>query len=118
MLQIDPRTSRTLQDVLDEFSPDVDVGFQRTKVPVRLADSGEQSFISRSQAKRLLARFERFQEVILDFAGVPEIGPSFADEVFRVFRIAHPGTTVRYINANDRVLGMIRRAMAADAPQA
>ena len=39
-----------------------------------------------------LARFRDFSEVILDFTDVPEIGQPFADEIFRVFKNAHPET--------------------------
>lgn len=115
MLEIDPQTDRTTEQVLNEFRGGEHPGFSMTMVPVRLADLGEASFISRSQAKRLLVRFERFREVILDFKDVPQIGPSFADEVFRVFQASHPQTRIRYINASDSVEMMIQRALAGDA---
>lgn len=116
LLEIDPQSDRTMESVLDKFSNE-HAGFTKTTVPVRLADTGETSFISRSQAKRLLARVERFEEVILDFAGIPQIGPSFADQIFRVFRAEHPNTSVVWINANDGVQRMIRRAEAGAAAQ-
>jgi hypothetical protein len=68
--------------------------------------------VSRSQAKRLLARFEVFREVILDFAGVASIGQAFADEVFRVFQNAHPEVHLRIMHASEEVLRMINRAKA------
>jgi hypothetical protein len=46
--------------------------------------------VSRSQAKRLIARLDRFKIVILDFDGIQEIGQAFADELFRVYAMAHP----------------------------
>ncbi len=59
-----------------------------------------------------MARLERFEEVVLDFSGVDEIGPAFADEIFRVFANEHPGTNLSPVNANDSVARMIRRAAA------
>lgn len=59
--------------------------FAKTHVPLRLAQFGDTILVSRSQARRVLARVNRFQEVWLDFEGVSEIGQAFADEIFRVF---------------------------------
>jgi len=64
----------------------------------------------RSQAKRLLAGLQLFKEVVLDFANVETIGHSFADEVFRVFVNGHPDVKISFVNANDDVQKMIRRA--------
>ena len=88
-----------------------DYGFSKTIVPVRLLEYREVNpiFVSRSQAKRLLARFERFRNIVLDFTDVEEIGQGFADEVFRVFISQHPGTDITYINASPAVEIMIRR---------
>lgn len=70
----------------------------------------------RSQAKRLLARFDRFKEVVLDFAGLHTIGQALADEVFRVFANLHPDIRVTYVNAVPDVEKMIRRALSASTP--
>ena len=77
------RTSpRTLEGVFDRFSnKDDDYRFSRTHVPVALARVGEEKLVSRSQAKRLLARLDRFENVVLDFIGVESIGQAFADEI-------------------------------------
>ena len=84
-----------------------DFGFSRTIVPVTLARFGDENLLSRSQAKRLLTRFERFQEVLLDFNDVDFIGQAFADEVFRVFRSQHPEVNLTWMNANPSVESMI-----------
>lgn len=86
--------------------------FVKTHVPVRLARYGDEQLVSRSQAKRVLARFERFTEVMLDFEDVPRIGQAFADEIFRVFANAHPGVTIVPINMTPDVERMYRRALA------
>ena len=61
--------------------------FERSLVTVRFY-AGE--YVSRSEARRLLARLDQFREVILDFSRVKSIGQGFADEIFRVFASAHP----------------------------
>ncbi len=111
-------TSRTISEVFDRYaSTDEEYRFAVTHVPVFLARLGEDNLISRSQAKRLVARFDRFDEVVLNFANVQSIGQAFADEVFRVFREEHPKVEIVVANAAPGVEKMIRRADAgADAP--
>lgn len=87
--------------------------FAKTQVPLRLATFGDESLLSRSSAKRVLARIEKFDEVLLDFNAVRSIGPAFADEIFRVFSVAHPHVRLIPINANAEVTSMIRRALSA-----
>jgi len=77
--------------------------------------TGADKLVSRSQAKRVTARLDRFKEIVLDFRRVDTIGPAFADEIFRVFQRAHPGIHVRWVNAGPDVERMIRRALAAGA---
>lgn len=79
-------------------------------VPVRLARIGDEHLISRSQAKCLLQRVDRFRRVVLDFTGVALIGQGFADEVFRVFANAHPEVELSAVNAEPDVRAMIARA--------
>lgn len=105
----------TFADIANRYTeaPE-DYGFSKTIVPVRLLEYREANpvFVSRSQAKRLLTRFERFKNIVLDFQDVDEIGQGFADEVFRVFVNQHPDTTISYINAAAVVERMIRRAQS------
>ena len=108
-LTLSNNTERTTKEVFDEFASDVDYGFSKTVVPVHLVRYGDEALISRSQAKRLLTRFERFRTVILDFEGVEQIGQGFADEVFRVFAREHPGVELFTSNENAQVRAMIRR---------
>lgn len=102
---------RTSQEVFEFFASEKnDYGFNKTVVPVRLARQGLEQLISRSQAKRLLVRIDRFHIVIFDFAGVDSIGPAFADEIFRVFERNHPNIRLLDINAAPSVKHMIARA--------
>lgn len=110
-LLIDPNTERSLQAVFARYTAAEDeYGFTKTVVPVSLLRYGIENLVSRSQAKRLLARFDRFKEVVLDFEGVEVIGHAFADEIFRVFRNAHPDVNIRWMRANPEVERMILRA--------
>ena len=110
VLELNNDTVRTTRQVFDEYTADGDYGFSKTVVPVSLVRYGDEALISRSQAKRLLARFDRFKKVILDFKGIELIGQAFADEVFRVFARAHPNVELVPFNANQEVDAMIRRA--------
>ncbi len=104
-------TSRTSKQVFDSFTSDDDYGFTKTVVPVRLTQYGDEKLISRSQAKRLLVRVERFRTVIFDFDEVETIGQAFADEIFRVFKTQHPDMKLIYLKANKQVQQMIARAL-------
>lgn len=83
--------------------------FSKTDIIVKLVETGEEHFISRSQAKRLLRGLERFKSIMLDFKGVEAVGQGFVDEVFRVFTRQHPHLTIQYCNAIPDVEFMIRR---------
>ena len=107
---INPDSDRTIQEVFDRHASEVDdYGFTRTHVPTVLVKYGEENLISRSQAKRLLARFENFEEVLLDFRGVDSIGQAFADEIFRVFQNNNPDLRIITLEANDNIKRMIKR---------
>lgn len=107
-------SERTAKQVFDEYSsgPD-DYDFAKTVVPVRLAKVGDENLVSRSQAKRLMQRVEKFRCVVLDFHDVSMIGQAFADEVFRVFANDHPHVELVAIHAVSDVQRMIRRAEVA-----
>jgi anti-sigma regulatory factor (Ser/Thr protein kinase) len=100
-------TSRTVKKIFDKYTSDDDFGFTKTVVPVRLIQYGDEMLVSRSQAKRLLSRVERFKTVILDFDGVKSIGQAFADEVFRIFALKNRKINILHINANKDVEQMI-----------
>lgn len=107
-------SDRSRKGIFDSYaSPENDYAFSKTIVPVKMAEQSPNDLISRSQAKRLLLRIDRFQTVVLDFQNVNQIGQAFADEIFRVFTRAHPGMDIQFINANEEVLKMVRRAQSA-----
>lgn len=111
-MMIHPNSQRTAKEVFDRYTVELeDYRFTKTHVPVALVQYDNENLVSRSQAKRLLARFDQFKEVLLDFAGVQAIGQAFADEIFRVFRNRHPNIRLVWINANKEVEWMIHRVM-------
>ena len=101
---------RKLSKVFKEYTSNGFV-FDKTKVIVKLFELGGGSYISRSQARRLLFGLEKFQLVVLDFRKVETIGQAFADEIFRVWQKKHPRIKIDYINYNENVEFMIRRAL-------
>ncbi len=105
-MQIGTDARWTLKDVFDAYQGE-SLRFRKTHVPIKLAQYPGEQLVSRSQAKRVLARFDNFSEVFLDFTGVEHIGQAFADEIFRVFSNAHPEIGISIANANESVSRMI-----------
>ncbi len=103
---ISTAASWTTREIFDFYQQD-DILFRRTHVPVKLGRYPGEQLVSRSQAKRILARFNEFSEVLLDFNDVAFIGQPFADEIFRVFANAHPGTKVVVMRTSPDVQKMI-----------
>jgi hypothetical protein len=112
LMRLQNASTRTPRAVFDEFAAPEEFTFDKTIVPVRLAQYEDEKLVSRSQAKRLYQRFERFRHVILDFDGVAEIGQAFADEVFRVFAAGHPAVILAPANMTDSVARMVHRVTA------
>jgi len=111
LMEIAVDSTRTDREVFEAYSSGPDeYAFAKTVVPVRLARIGDENLVSRSQAKRLLQRVERFRHVVLDFDGVERIGQAFGDEIFRVFALAHPDVELVATHAAPEVQQMIRRA--------
>ena len=114
-MRMNNNTARTSKKIFDSFAlSDDDYHFSKTVVPVRLAQYGDDKLVSRSQAKRLLTRIDRFKTVLFDFDEVEVVGQAFADEIFRVFKNRHPGMELIYLNANIQVRQMITRALTRD----
>ncbi len=117
-MQLANDSPRVTRDVFDAYADPEEYTFDKTVVPLRLAQYEGEKLVSRSQAKRVAHRFERFKRVEVDFAGVSDIGQAFADELFRVFATAHPTIRITPINAEPAVAQMIRRAVAAGVARA
>ncbi len=124
-------TARTTRQIFDRFTAEDADGiprFPKTRVPVHLArfhqvsrleagsPAGEslaryeiEPLVARSQARRLLARLDQFSDIVFDFQGVTEIGPAFADEIFRVFQREHPEIRIRAENTAAQVSRVLAR---------
>ncbi|MBA3946308.1 MAG: DUF4325 domain-containing protein [Herpetosiphonaceae bacterium] len=110
-LGISPTSQRTMKEVIDRFEAGEEMGFSKTIIPVALAKYGDENLVSRSQAKRLLTRINRFREVIFDFQNVSTVGQAFADEIFRVFAQDNPDVQLTPIHMNVDVQHMYIRAI-------
>lgn len=115
LMKLNNHTARSCKRIFDQYSSDDDYGFNKTVVPVKLAQYGSESLVSRSQAKRILSRVELFKVVLLNFEGVPTIGQAFADEIFRVFKNRHPEIDIYPLKANTEVKRVIEAAKAVPA---
>jgi hypothetical protein len=108
-LAISLDTRRTLDSVLDLWSCDGSgVAFDRTCVSLRLMAADGMALDSRAQAKRVAARLQQFKRAEVDFTGIPEIGHGYADELFRVFALEHPGVQLVPMNMQPRVEALVR----------
>jgi anti-sigma regulatory factor (Ser/Thr protein kinase) len=110
-LAIALETPRTLDDVLRAHA-ESGYGFDRTEVSLRLLTSPSVGLESRAQARRVAARLTQFRRAKLDFSGIEDIGPAFADELFRVFARAHPGVELHPEAMAPRVAAMVRSIRA------
>ena len=112
-MKLSNHTARSVRKVFAKFTSGEENAFNKTIVPVKMAQYGDDKLVSRSQAKRLLARVEKFKVVIFDFTDVESIGQAFADEVFRVFARQHPEIELSAIKTNAAVREMVDRAVSA-----
>lgn len=102
-------SKKHLNDVFSKFVTEPgDVGFDKTEVKVRLYVSGT-VYISRSQARRILAGLDKFKTIILDFDRVTTVGQAFADEIFRVFQQNHRDIKIEPIHMVEPVKFMVDR---------
>lgn len=97
-----------LRSVFESFTNDAQ-RFTRTRPSVKLFGSGV-TFVSRSEARRLMTAMEVFDDIDIDFAGVEDVGQGFVDEILRVWPSQHPTVRVTPINMNEAVEFMVRRA--------
>jgi hypothetical protein len=106
---VDPVARRTLEEGFTPFVDEASFRFDRTLVSLALFQT-EGSFVSRSEAKRLGTRLERFREAVVDFSKVDDVGLAFVDELFRVWAGEHPETRLVPINMSPVVERLVRRA--------
>lgn len=107
--EISENSKKHLNDVFKHYQTDPEeMAFDKTEIKIRLYTIGT-IYISRSQARRVLAGLEKFKSIILDFDKVPTVGQAFADEIFRVFKLKHPQISIKPINMGEAVSFMVNR---------
>lgn len=112
VLSLNSHTEKELSKIFNEFAPADEFTFSKTIVPIHLAQYEKDFLVSRSQAKRVLARVENFKFVVFDFEGVENIGQAFADEIFRVFQNKYPDIKLHTVSTTTNIDAMIERAKA------
>lgn len=110
MFSIAINSEKELRDLFDQYTEGL-LEFGSTEIKVKLYQEGKgHTFVSRSQAKRVLYGLDKFKKVILDFKNITSIGQGFADEIFRVWRKSHKAIKIEPINTNEDIEFMIRRS--------
>lgn len=108
--EVAANTDKSIRKLFREYTFDEEhLTLDTTTIPVNLFQEGD-IWISRSQAKKILAGLTRYKKIIFNFAGVDVIGQAFADEIFRVFNIAHPEIELEATNMSDSVRIMVEHA--------
>lgn len=104
-------SNKKASEIFDRYT-DVEGGFTKTSIPLKnIFDS---SPVSRSQAKCLCNRLDRFEEVELDFDGLEWMGQGFAHQLFVVFAREHPAISLLPQNMNAAVEKMYRHVLAGE----
>ena len=102
-MELSNHSHKTAKEVFDVYA-NVEGSFVKTVIPLKnIFDSAP---VSRSQAKRVCNRLERFKEVIVDFAEIGWMGQGFAHQLFVVFANSHPDILLTPINMNEDVTKM------------
>jgi anti-sigma regulatory factor (Ser/Thr protein kinase) len=113
-LEIRMNSNKSLKDVFREYTTldteDIPK-FNKTHILVDLSKSGQERYVSRSQAKRIMTDLDKFNHIILDFKHIKTVGQGFVDEIFRIFQGKHPKIKIEYTHTNEDVRFMIERGL-------
>jgi anti-sigma regulatory factor (Ser/Thr protein kinase)/transposase len=112
IFSISLESRRDISDVFRKYTDDSFV-FSKTEVTIKMY-AKDASYVSRSQARRLLSGLEKFKTIILDFKGIDTVGQGFADEIFHVWSRKHSDKNIKTKNAVENVMFMIKRAKSND----
>lgn len=103
IMSVSNYTHKQTYEIFDLYS-NVDGGFTKTTIPLK--NVFDTSPVSRSQARRVCNRLDKFQEVILDFDGIDWMGQGFAHQIFVVFHTEHPEIKLHPVHMSDPVSKM------------
>ena len=112
IMEIGVQSQTHLREVFEDYQDPETYAFNQTHIVVQFSQLGDERFVSRSQAKRVLRGVEGFEKIVLDFKGVRTVGQAFVDEVFRVFKQMNPHVSVEFTNANEEIEFMIKRGIS------
>jgi len=100
-------TARTLDLALRTGSGEGCRGWiDHARLPLRLL-AGDGVLESRALARRVASRLEGYAAATLDYAGITDVGPAFADEIGRVLPRRLPGVQWRRVNASAAVAAQL-----------
>ncbi len=99
---------RTIESVFEAYTTGFD--FDTTRTVVKLFEHGD-TFVSRSEARRITEGLEQFRIVVVDFTGIDRVGQGFVDELFRVWASGHGAVTLEPVNMNPAVEFMVHRGL-------
>ncbi|MDD8017862.1 MAG: DUF4325 domain-containing protein [Bacteroidota bacterium] len=101
-------STKSISEVFSRYAGD-QFEFSTTEVVVDLYKAST-TFVSRSQARRILTGLGNFQKIILDFKNTESIGQAFADEIFRVWKSYNLEKEIIIRNAGENIQIMIDHA--------
>lgn len=110
IMQISRNSDRIIKKVFDLYTND-EFSFDKSHIRIELGKYDEDFYVSRSQAKRLLAGLANFRTIVLDFKNIKNVGQGFVDEVFGVFGLENPEVRFEVCNANEDILFMVRKGL-------
>lgn len=102
------KTDKKLLSIFKQFTKDHE--FYASQPVIKLFETGL-TFLSRSEARRLMTGLEEFSEIRLDFAKVELVGQGFTDEIFRVWSNYHPSIKLIPFHMNEAVEFMVNRSL-------
>lgn len=102
-MELSNYSNKEAREVFDAYA-NVDGGFIKTRIPMK--NIFDASPVSRSQAKRVCNRLDKFKEVIVDFEGISWMGQGFAHQLFVVFANNNTDIVITPVNMNEDVTKM------------
>lgn len=110
MMELSNFSNKKASEIFGLYTND-DGGFTKTKIPLKnIFDTDP---VSRSQARRVCNRLDKFTEVEFDFDGVGWMGQGFAHQIFVVFRGEHPDILLNPVNMGEEVEAMYRHVVGS-----
>ena len=108
LMSLSNDSHKRTKEIFDQYA-DIDYGFTRTRVPIK--NMFDSSPVSRSQAKRVSFRLDKFAEAEIDFSEVEWMGQGFAHQLFVVFQNEHPEVKLTPSHMNEDVEKMYRHVI-------